>query len=116
LWGASEPRLIAELQMRLNSPMQVLVIALWAPLLARAKPREGRYGRVVAAVLIQAINFNLIGIGESWLSHDVVGAGVGLWWVHGLFLLFGAGLLLQHYSGSRGLRLFRRVGPSRNAS
>jgi hypothetical protein len=30
--------------------------------------------------------------------------------------LFGAGLLLQHYSGSRGLRLFRRVGPSRNAS
>jgi lipopolysaccharide export system permease protein len=116
LWGSSEPRLIAELQMRLNSPIQVLVIALWAPLLARAKPREGRYGRVVAAMLIYAINFNLIGIGDSWLSHGVVGAGVGLWWVHGLFLLFGAGLLLQYYSGSRGLRLFRRMAPSREAS
>ncbi len=109
LWGSSEPRLIAELQMRLNSPIQVLVIALWAPLLARAKPREGRYGRVVAAVLIYAINFNLIGIGESWLSHGVVDASVGLWWVHGLFLLFGAGLLLQQHSGSRGFRGFRRT-------
>ena len=116
LWASSEPRLIAEWHMRLNGPIQVLVIALWAPLLARAKPREGRYGRVVAAALIYAINFNLIGIGESWLSHGVVGAGVGLWWVHGLFLLFGTGLLLQYYSGSRGLRLFRRAAPSGDAS
>ena len=108
LWGSSEPLLIAELQMRLNSPIQVLVIALWAPLLARAKPREGRYGRVVAAALIYAINFNLIGVGESWLSHGIVGASVGLWWVHGLFLLFGAGLLFQHYSGIRSFRRFRR--------
>ena len=109
LLGSSEPALVAELQMRLNSPVQVLTIALWAPLLARAKPREGRYGRVVAAVLIYAVNFNLIGVGESWLSHGVVGASVGLWWVHGLFLLFGAGLLLQYYSGSRAFRRRRRA-------
>ena len=83
-----------------------LVIALWAPLLARARPREGRYGRIVAAVLIQAIYFNLIGAGESWLSHGVVGIGLGLWWVHGLFLLFGLGLLLHYFAGSRGVRLF----------
>ncbi len=109
LWGSNEPHLIAELQLRFNSPIQVLTIALWAPLLARARPREGRFGRVVAAALIYAINFNLIGIGESWLSHGIVGPGVGLWWVHGLFLLFGAGLLLQQYSGSRGFRPFRRA-------
>ena len=109
LWGSSEPRLIAELHMRFNSPIQMLTIALWAPLLARARPREGRYGRVVAAAMIYAINFNLIGIGQSWLSHGIVGAKVGLWWVHGLFLLFAAGLLLQHYSGRRGFRLFRHA-------
>ncbi len=112
LWGSSEPLLIAEWQMRLNGPIQVLVIALWAPLLARAKPREGRYGRVVAAALIYAINFNLIGVGESWLSHGVVGARVGLWWVHGLFLLFGAGLLLRYYSGGRGFWRLRRAAQS----
>lgn len=106
LLRSGDPDQAAELQMRLNSPIQVLVIALWAPLLARARPREGRYGRIVAAVLIQAIYFNLIGAGESWLSHGVVGIGLGLWWVHGLFLLFGLGLLLHYFAGSRGVRLF----------
>jgi len=110
LWRSTEPSHIAELQMRLNSPVQVLVIALWAPLLARARPREGRYGRIIAAVLIYAIDFNLVGVGRSWLSHGVVGPEVGLWWVHGLFVLFGGGLLLHYYSGTgRRWWLSRRV-------
>ncbi len=109
LLGSREPVHVAELHMRLNSPFQVLVIALWAPLLARARPREGRYGRIVAALLIYAINFNLIGIGESWLSHGIVGGRVGLWWVHGLFLLVGAGLLFHYHAASHGARLLRRA-------
>ena len=110
LWGSSEPGYVAELQMRLNGPIQVLIIALWAPLLARPRPREGRYGRMVAAMLIYAINFNLVGVGESWLSHGVVGLSLGLWWVHGLFLLFGLGLLLHdYYGGGRGFWLFPRT-------
>ena len=109
LLDSSKPIHAAELHMRLNSPFQVLVIALWAPLLARARPRDGRYGRIVAALLIYAINFNLIGVGESWLSHGVVGGRVGLWWVHGLFLLFGAGLLLHYYAAGHGIRLLRRA-------
>lgn len=107
LLGSDDLALVAELHMRLNSPIQVLVIALWAPLLARAQPREGRYGRIVAAVLIQAIYFNLVGVGESWLIHSVVDARLGLWWVHGLFVLFGLGLLLRYYADSQGFRLFR---------
>ena len=116
LWGSPEPAHVAELQMRFNSPIQVLLIALWAPLLARARPREGRYGRIIAAVLIYAIDFNLIGIGRSWLSHGVVGPELGLWWVHGLFLLFSAGLLLRYYSGSWGFRRWRRSPGSVAAS
>lgn len=113
LLGSSDPRYVAEFQMRLNSPIQVLTIALWAPLLARAGPREGRHGRIVAAVLLYAVYFNLIGVGESWLSHGAVDPAVGLWWVHGLFLLFGAGLLLHHHAGDWNRRLFRRVtGPT----
>lgn len=113
LLGSNQLSLIAELQMRLNSPIQVLVIALWAPLLARAQPREGRYGRIVAAVLIYAINFNLVGVGESWLLQGVVGASLGLWWVHGLFVLFGVALLFHYYARSRGFRPFRRrIGSS----
>jgi lipopolysaccharide export system permease protein len=112
LLHSSDPIHIAELQMRINSPVQILVIALWAPLLARAQPREGRYGRIVAAVLIYAVNFNLVGVGESWLSHGVIGPSLGLWWVHGLFLLFGLGLLLHDYFDGRSIRLiFQRPDP-----
>ncbi len=104
LLNSSESIHIAELQMRLNSPIQVLIIALWAPLLARARPKEGRYGRIVAAVLIYAVNFNLVGVGESWLSHGKASGALGLWWVHGLFLLLGLGLLLYSLFDGRSLR------------
>ena len=113
LLGSSEPKHAAELHMRLNSPIQILLIALWAPLLARAQPREGRYGRIVAAVLIYAIYFNLIGVGESWLSRGVVSAKVGLWWAHGLFLLFGLGLWFYHSAGGPGLRRISRLARDR---
>ncbi|MBL8260134.1 MAG: LPS export ABC transporter permease LptF [Candidatus Competibacteraceae bacterium] len=108
LLESDNPDHVAELQMRLNSPIQVLIIALWAPLIARAKPREGRYGRIVAAVLIYAVNFNLIGVGESWLTNGLIGPQLGLWWVHALFLCFGAGMLLRDLANGRGFWLFRR--------
>lgn len=40
LLNSSEFGHIAELQMRLNSPIQVLIIALWAPLLAHPYTRK----------------------------------------------------------------------------
>jgi lipopolysaccharide export system permease protein len=94
LFGSSDPSYIAELHMRLNSPIQVLVIAIWAPLMARVKPREGRYSRIVIAVLIYAINFNLAGIGEAWLNQGLIGGIIGLWWVHIMFVMFGILLFL----------------------
>lgn len=106
LWGSKDPNFIAEWHMRLNSPIQILIITLWAPLIARTRPREGRYGRIVAAVLIYAVNFNLIGVGESWLSKGALSSTIGLWWVHGVFILFGVGLLLRYHARSRGIRLF----------
>ena len=109
LLHSREPGHIAELQMRLNSPMQLLLIALWAPLLARANPREGRYGRIVAAMLIYTIHFNLVGVGESWLTHSVVDGRLGLWWVHGIFLLFGLGLWLHYQVGGQILRRLLRL-------
>jgi len=109
LLSSQEPGHVAELQMRLNSPVQLLLIALWAPLLARANPREGRYGRIVAAMLIYTVYFNLIGVGESWLSHSVVDTRLGLWWVHGIFLLFGLGLWFYHQVGSPIVRRFPRL-------
>ncbi|MDX1656828.1 MAG: LPS export ABC transporter permease LptF, partial [Candidatus Competibacteraceae bacterium] len=86
-WGLWQRGLsvdLAELHARLGGPVSLLLIAFLAPLLARTGPREGRYGRLVAGVLIYAVYLNLLGVGQAWLEHGVVPAVVGLWWVHGL--------------------------------
>ncbi len=109
LFRSSNPSHIAELYMRLNSPIQVLVIAIWAPLMARVKPREGRYSRIVIAVLIYAINFNLAGIGESWLNQGVISGIIGLWWVHMIFVIFGILLLLYNHVNSEATSIIIRL-------
>lgn len=94
----------AELHERLSGPVSLLLIAFVAPLLAHANPREGRYGRVVAAVLLYTIYINLLKVGEAWLEQDSVPAFIGLWWVHGLLLALGVGLWYYRYGGRTATR------------
>lgn len=88
---------VAELHERIGSPISLLLLALLAPLLAHARPREGRYARVVAAVLVYAIYINLLGVGSAWLEHGKVWPALGLWWVHGLLVISILGLALHQY-------------------
>ena len=104
LLHSTDARHTAELHMRLNSPLQVLILTLWAPALAQARPRSGRYGRIVVAVLVYALYFNLVGVGQSWLTHGRIHPLAGLWWVHGVFLLLGISLLLRRQRGNGGPR------------
>jgi len=111
LLDSTTPSHKAELHHRLSGPTALLVVALLAPLLARAQPREGRFGRVVAAVLIYAIYINLLEIGKSWLTHERAWPVLGLWWVHGLFASVGLGLWIYQYGIS--FQSFRRLTGAR---
>ena len=110
LWSSDDPGLIAELHTRFGGPMSVLMIALIAPLVAHANPREGRYGRVVAAILIYLIYTNLMGIGEAWLKHETVPALLGLWWVHASLGLLALVMWLRLYG-----RRVRKLQPGQSA-
>jgi lipopolysaccharide export system permease protein len=88
---------VAEFHRRLSGPMSLLVLAFLAPLLAYAHPKEGRYGRIVVAVLIYAIYSNLLEIGQSWLARGQWWSTLGLWWVHGALLMVGVGLWVYQY-------------------
>ena len=44
-------------------------------------------------LLVFIIYFNLLSAGKAWLEQGVVPPPVGLWWVHGVFLLAALGLL-----------------------
>jgi len=89
LFGATTRAERAELQWRIGLPLMAFVLALLAIPLGRLRPRQGRYSRVWQAVLVFALYANFALIARSWLTRGVISAGLGLWWVHLLFILVG---------------------------
>ncbi|MEO0421496.1 MAG: LPS export ABC transporter permease LptF [Pseudomonadota bacterium] len=90
LIGTGDTRDLAELQWRLSLPMAAFALTLLAVPLAKTRPRQGRYGTFVAALLIYVVYSNLLATGRSAVAQGDVPGWVGLWWVHGLFIAAGA--------------------------
>jgi lipopolysaccharide export system permease protein len=90
LFKSTDIRDQAQLQWRLGLPLMALVVSLCAVPIGRLRPRQGRYARIWAAVLLFAVYAELAQAGHAWLARGSIPARLGLWWVHGLFLLFAA--------------------------
>ncbi len=80
----------AEFQWRFSFPLAVFVTMLIAIAVCRISPRQGRYGKIIPAVLIFIAYFNLISMARGWLGNGDIPSWIGIWWVHLLF----AGLAL----------------------
>lgn len=93
LLKSSDPGDIAQLQWRLMMPLSLLSLLVLAVPLSRSSPRQGRYGRLVLAVLLFIIYYNLLGVAEVWVKEGAVPPVIGMWWVALLPLLLA--LLLQ---------------------
>lgn len=77
----------AELQWRLAIPISAFVLVLLALPLSFVDPRAGRSLNIMFAVLIFIIYNNALSIFQAWITQDKISAMVGLWPVHGFFLL-----------------------------
>jgi lipopolysaccharide export system permease protein len=93
LLDSDKPEDRAELHWRLSVPLSLLVLAVLAVPLSRSAPREGRFGRLGAGLLIYITYGNLLAIGRVWVERERVADWVGLWWVHALFFLLSLYLL-----------------------
>jgi lipopolysaccharide export system permease protein len=78
----------AELQWRLSIPISVILLALLAIPLSHVRPRQGRYSSLLPAILIYVVYVNLLLITRSWIEQKSLPISLGLWWVHGLLLVF----------------------------
>lgn len=76
----------AEWQWRLVVPISALLFGLLAVPLARSSPREGRYARLVEAMLIYIVYSQLIFTAKSSVAKGALSPWLGLWWVHALAL------------------------------
>ncbi|MCG8433646.1 MAG: LptF/LptG family permease, partial [Gammaproteobacteria bacterium] len=95
LLGSKDLRDVAELQWRLSSPLLALILTLLAVPLARANPREGRYGKFITAVLVYVVYSNLLGVAQVWIERAAIPPWIGLWFVHLLVIAVAAALLLK---------------------
>ena len=110
LWRSDALADKAEIQWRMAMPIATLLLALLAVPLSRTNPRQGRYARLFAGVLIYVIYSNLLGVGRAWIERGVMPSYLWLWWVHGL-LLIGIMIFIVQQSGARWFfaSLFRKA-------
>jgi lipopolysaccharide export system permease protein len=92
-----EPADFAELQWRLTGPLAVLVLLALSVPLSKSAPREGRYGKLLLAILAYVIYSNLLGASQVWVQRGTLPPWIGLWWVHIAALGLAATLLSWQY-------------------
>jgi lipopolysaccharide export system permease protein len=93
LLNSADPEHRAELQWRIGVPLSTIILAIFAVPLARSQPRAGRYGRLSIGLLVFIVYFNLLSAAKAWVENGEIEPALGLWWVHGVFLLAALGLL-----------------------
>jgi lipopolysaccharide export system permease protein len=99
---------IAELQWRISTPLSTLLLALLGVPLSRTSAGKGKYSKVLSAMIIFAVYYNLFVIAKTWVEKGVWSPMIGIWWVPALLAGLAAFLLLK--TGE----VFRRPSPWHN--
>ncbi len=83
----SDPVGLSELHWRLSVVLMIPVIGLLAVPLSRVNPRQGRFTRLVPAMILCFLYVIALSAGKSGIEREDFPAVYGLWWIHGVFLL-----------------------------
>ena len=93
LFKSDAPRERAELEWRLSLPLLVFIVTLMAVPLSRVNPRQGRFLKLLPAILLYMAYLTILIAARGALEKGKIPLSVGLWPVHLLFLLIGLGLM-----------------------
>ena len=93
LLGNDDLRSRTELQWRLSLPLLVFIVTLMAVPLSRVNPRQGRFLKLLPAILLYMAYLSILIAARGALEKGKIPPALGLWWVHGIFLAIGLGLL-----------------------
>ncbi len=85
----------AEFQWRIGIPIAVFILTFIAVPMSSVKPRQGKFAKILPAVLLYLGYFILLIVGKSWINDGKVPAAIGLWWVHLTGLFIGSFLILK---------------------
>ncbi|MFC6693416.1 LPS export ABC transporter permease LptF [Pseudomonas lini] len=93
LLGSDDIRSRTELQWRLSLPLLVFIVTLMAVPLSRVNPRQGRFLKLLPAILLYMAYLTILIAARGALEKGKIAPALGLWWVHAIFLAIGLGLL-----------------------
>lgn len=93
LIGNPTPRYKAELQWRISLPILVFIVTLMAVPLSRVNPRQGRFLKLLPAILLYMAYLTILIAARGALERGKLPMSLGLWPVHGVFLVIGLVLL-----------------------
>ena len=86
LLETSDATSVSELHWRVGVVLMIPVIALLAIPLAHVKPRQGRFTRLVPAMILCFLYIVLLSAARTGLEKGDIPIVIGLWWVHALAL------------------------------
>lgn len=93
LFGNDNPRYKAELQWRIALPVLVFIVTLIAVPLSKANPRQGRFLKLLPAILLYMAYLTILIAARGALERGKIPMVLGLWPVHAVFLAIGLVLL-----------------------
>ncbi|WP_020209375.1 LPS export ABC transporter permease LptF [Gilvimarinus chinensis] len=94
LWSDSSAQSKAALQWRLSMPLLVLVVTVLAIPLSRTSPRQGRFLKMLPAILLYLIYVAALSTVRSAIEDGEFPSMPGLWGVHLVFLLIAVFLFV----------------------
>ena len=85
-----------ELQWRISLVVMIPILAIIGLSLSQVNPRQGRFFKMLPAILLMILYIALLIWGRTGLEKGKLPMQLGLWWIHGIFALIAAALFLQY--------------------
>lgn len=107
LWSIDTIEAKAEFQWRIAIPLSLPFLVLIAVPLSAVDPRQGRFGKMLPALLLYLGYFLLLLASRRVMEDGKLPSFVGLWWVHVVMLIVGTALIArERRTGALIRRLF----------
>ena len=104
LFNEKTPEASAESQWRIAFPLACIIMTLVAVPLSVVNPRQGKFGKMLPAILLFLSYFLLLTAIRSGIEKGTVPQLIGLWPVHLIVLILGFSLLVKGRKSGRKLK------------